>query len=97
MSTKCSNCGIELATEAEAFLHRELHREPWQGRFGNTRTLLALPYVMMPRIARLMADYHDFAMRREAGEESLEGWPCSAGFAPRLSAREDEATQLEGE
>jgi hypothetical protein len=76
------SCGIELTTEAETFLHRELHREPWESMY-NSRNLNGLPYALMPRIARLMQDYHDFMQRREAGEETLEGWPCSAGFAPR--------------
>ena len=87
---ECPNCGVRLDTEAEAFLHRELHREPWEGPAGNARNLLGLPYVLMPRIARLMEDYHAFASRHEAGEESLEGWPCSAGFAPRLPPKDHE-------
>ena len=74
-------CGIMLRTQAETFLHRELHRET--GRLGDATTLNVLPFVLMPRIARMMQDYAEFMMRREAGEETLEGWPVSAGFAPR--------------
>ncbi len=83
---KCphEHCQIELDSPAETFLHRELHREPSEGLPRDYKNLRTLPYILMPRVARLMHDYHEFMMRREAGEEQLEGWPCSAGFAPRL-------------
>ena len=74
------NCGIDLDSPAKTFLHRQLHRE----KFEWSGSLYQLPYSLMPRIAQLMQDYHDFMLQCECGEEQLEGWPCSAGFAPRL-------------
>lgn len=56
---KCpfANCGIELHTPAEAFLHKRLHEEPYDPGAHN---LGNLPYVLMPRIAAIMEDYCDF-------------------------------------
>ena len=57
-------CCMELNTPAEMFLHKELHEEPWDGP-GNAFNLHKLPYTLMPRVAKLMADYHEFASRGE--------------------------------
>ena len=57
-------CCMELKTPAEIFLHKELHEESWEG-LGNAVNLHGLPYALFPRIARLMADYHEFASRGE--------------------------------
>ncbi|MGH7179429.1 MAG: hypothetical protein ACREJC_18780 [Tepidisphaeraceae bacterium] len=77
----CPDCGIKLNTPAEAFLHRAVHLEPW--RYGGHPNLGMLPFVLMPRVARVLDQYHEFMLKCAAGEETLEGWPCSAVFAPR--------------
>lgn len=79
-------CTVEVSTPAESFLHKQLHREPGEGFGRNAMNLHTLPFCLMPRIARLMQDYHEHCLRVECGEEQLEGWTCSAGFAPRTSS-----------
>jgi hypothetical protein len=51
------NCRIDLTTPAELFLHQQLHNEPWHEFGANAGNLNGLPYILLPRIARLMEDY----------------------------------------
>jgi hypothetical protein len=52
---RCPNCGVVLEDPALQFLHTEMHKEP-RGR-EHPYTLRGLPYVLMPRVAKLMQDY----------------------------------------
>jgi len=61
-------CGMKLVTEAEVFLHQQLHAEPWEGYAQGTRTLNGLSPILMPRIARLMEDYHQHRLRQTFGQ-----------------------------
>lgn len=50
---QCDRCGATVNTEAEAFLHAAVHAEP----FGTIHGLGKLPFVLFPRIAKLLEEY----------------------------------------
>lgn len=52
-------CEMDLGSPAEQFLHDQLHAEKFVGWPASAFTLCALPYVLFPRIAKLMQDYAD--------------------------------------
>jgi len=68
MICPAKHCEIELATDAEVFLHQQLHADPWEGYAQGTRTLNGLSHILMPRIARLMEDYHQHRLRLALGQ-----------------------------
>lgn len=61
----CPECGgtCYIDTPALKFLHEQLHAEPWGNIFG----LGNLPYVLFPRVAKLMEDFVKY--QREAADE----------------------------
>jgi len=71
---------MDVDSSALAYLHYELH-ELTDSPYHDPRELRALPYILFPRIAKLMEDYHQFRSRAEsaASPELLEA--CEAVLA----------------
>ena len=63
----CSLCQGGGLPPALAFLHQQLHAEPWPARYQ--QNLRDLPFALMPRVAQLMQDYADHM--KVAREEPL--------------------------
>ena len=54
----CAVCGMDVRTDAEAFLHACLHsRDPELAEWGNPSKLGSLPYILYPVIAKVMELY----------------------------------------
>lgn len=51
--TTCPQCGIDMHTPAERFLHVQVHAARW----NDPADLNKLPFNLFPRVARLMDDY----------------------------------------
>jgi hypothetical protein len=52
----CAACCLDLTSEAELFLHTQVHTAPW-GPLRNDWSLRVLPYALMPRVAEVMQAY----------------------------------------
>jgi hypothetical protein len=56
VAAKCAQCGMLTPTEAEVFLHEQAHADAASGA-DRFKSLIELPFVMFPRIGRLMDDF----------------------------------------
>lgn len=56
--SQCANCGCEVRTDAEAFLHALLHSGNviWS-EWGQADKLNALPFIFFPIVAKAMEEY----------------------------------------
>jgi hypothetical protein len=62
---QCPMCRMELDTAALAYLHHELHL-PIGNPYHDPRELSALPYILFPRVAKLMEDYYQYRIRAKS-------------------------------